>query len=92
MTEETDQLAGGWVLTGCAGVCAGLWALAARPWPLLPVGVPLVVHGVRGLQLARGLASGQNDPLQRKALAGVLVIDAVVLTLVATVTLLVRRW
>ena len=84
MKEDIGQIAGGWVLTGFAGLCAGLWVLAALPWPLFPMGALLVVHGVRGLRLGRGLVTGHDDPSHRKALARTLTADAVAIALLAT--------
>jgi len=91
VTEETERLAGGWALTGFAGLCAGWWLLVARPWPLFPVGLLFIIHGVRSLRLGRRLASGDNDPGQRKSLARQVSLDAVVFVLVAAAALLAKR-
>lgn len=91
MSAEMDQLAGGWALTGFAWLAGGLWVAVTFPWPLLPLGALLVVHGVRSLRLGRCLASGQNDPRGRKALAEALALDATVLVLVGAAVLVTRR-
>jgi hypothetical protein len=91
VTEETERLAGGWTLTGFAGLCAGWWLVVARTWPLFPVGAVFIVHGWRSLQLGRHLASGDDDPGQRKALARLMTLDAVVLFVVAALPLLTPR-
>ena len=89
-TEEIERLAGGWTLTGFAGLCAGWWLVVTRPWPLLPVGLVFIVHGWWSLRLGRHLASGADDPGQRKALARVVALDAVVLFVVAALPRLAR--
>jgi hypothetical protein len=91
MTEETERLAGGWTLTGFAGLCAGWWLVVARPWPLLPVGLLFIVHGVRSIRLGRDLSSGCDDPVRRKTLARSVTVDAVLLTLLTAVPMLARR-
>ena len=91
MTEEIERLAGGWALTGFAGLCAGWWLVVAHPWPLLPVGVLFIVHGWRSLRLGRHLATGDDNPGQRKALARLVTLDAVVLLAVAALPMLMRR-
>ena len=90
-TEEIERLAGGWTLTGFAGLCAGWWLLVTRPWQLLPVGLVFILHGWWSLRLGRHLASGEDDPGQRKALARLVTLDAVVL-LVVTAFPLLARW
>lgn len=90
MSTETDRLAGGWALTGFAWLAAGLWVVSALPWPLVPAGALLAVHGVRSLRLGRRLASGQNDPWRRKALARTLAVDVAVVAIVAAGRLMVR--
>ena len=89
-TEEIERLAGGWTLTGFAGLCAGWWLLVSRPWQLLPVGLVFLIHGWRSLQLGRHLASGADDPRQRKALARLVALDALVLFVVAALPRLAR--
>jgi hypothetical protein len=91
MTEDIQQVAGGWALTGFACLCAGLWVLVVLPWPLLPLAALLAVDAVRCLRLGRCLAAGRNDPWQRKALARTLTLDVVVVATVAAATLIVRR-
>ena len=91
MSAEMDQLAGGWALTGFAWLAGGLWVAVTFAWPLLPLGVLLVAHGVRSLRLSHCLVSGQNDPRGRKALAQALAFDAAVLVLVGAGTLVTRR-
>lgn len=91
MNAEMDRLAGGWALTGFAWLAAGLWVFADLPWPLVPLGALLVLHGVRSLRLGRSLAAGENDPRRRKALARTLASDAAILALLGAGTLAVRR-
>lgn len=91
MSADMDRLAGGWALTGFAWLVGGLWVLAALPWPLVPLGVLLVVHGLRSLRLGQYLASGHNDPRRRRALAGTLVFDAAIVALLGAGTLVARR-
>lgn len=91
MTEELDRVAAGWALTGFAYLCAGLWVLISFPWPMIPLGGLIVVHGTRCLSLGRSLASGQNDPWQRKTLAKTLVADAIMLAVLAVAAVVTRR-
>jgi hypothetical protein len=91
VTEEIERLAGGWTLTGFAGLCIGWWLVIARPWPLLPLGVVFIVHGWRSLRLGRHLATGDDDPGQRKALARLVTLDAALLFIVAALPLLIPR-
>jgi len=91
MTEETERLAGGWALTGFAGLCAGWWLFVTRPWPLFPLGVLFIIHGLRSFRLWRGLTEGSDDPGQRKAHARTVTLDAVVLAVVAFAPVLARR-
>ena len=92
MTEETERLAGGWALTGFAGLCAGWWLLVARPWPLFPLGLLFIVHGVRSFGLWRGLTEGSDEPGRRKAHARTVTLDAVLLAVVVLAPLLMSRY
>lgn len=91
MPEDLDRVAGGWALTGLAYLCAGLWVLIYFPWPLIPLGALVVVHATRCLGLGRRLASGQNDPWHRRALAKTLVADAFMLAVLAVAVVVARR-